>query len=64
MKVLHFITRFNAGGTATFLYNLLSTPDKNWEHRVAFGRTNYPEFEDSRIKEISNILSLKVEELY
>lgn len=55
MKVLHFITRFNAGGTATFLYNLLSTPDENWEHRVAFGRTNYPEFEDSRIKEISNI---------
>lgn len=60
MKVLHFITRFNAGGTATFLYNLLSTPDENWEHRVAFGRTNYPEFEDSRIKEISNIQILSM----
>jgi glycosyltransferase involved in cell wall biosynthesis len=55
MKVLHFITRFNAGGTSSFLHNLLKAQEEPWEHLVVFGKTNYPEFEDVRILDLPHI---------
>jgi glycosyltransferase involved in cell wall biosynthesis len=55
IKVLHVIARMNMGGTASYLYNLISNSSENIEHLLVTGNVSSREIEDPRLKMLPNI---------
>lgn len=51
-RVLHVIARFNVGGTARYLHNLIPGLLENFETLLAVGHVQGHEIEDSRLEEI------------
>jgi glycosyltransferase involved in cell wall biosynthesis len=52
-RVLHVIARFNVGGTARYLENLLPGLEEHMETLLAVGRVQGHEIEDSRLEKIN-----------
>ena len=54
MKILHVIARMNVGGTATYLYNLISgLEEAETETLLAVGHVPQNEQEDNRLEELN-----------
>ena len=51
-RVLHVIARFNVGGTARYLDNLMPGLEENFETLLAVGHVQGHEIEDSRLQKI------------
>ena len=54
-RVLHVIARMNVGGTASYLYNLITNSSNQIEHLLVMGNVVSPEIEDSRVNRVPNV---------